>query len=146
MKQPPKFNLQKPFSRFKEEVLTWNLITSVEKKLRGSLLTLSLPDEGRYGDLREKVMESVQHAGEEDENGANKENGLQLVLDFLEKHIGEDEVTDMCDKIRNFMEVKREDSQTVKEYSEMSYNIKYIDQKQLSLLSGSRFCVEFNAP
>ena len=116
MKQPPKFNLQKPFSRFKEEVLTWNLITSVEKKLRGSLLTLSLPDEGRYGDLREKVMESVQHAGEVDENGTNKENGLQLVLDFLEKHIGEDEVTDMCDKIRNFMEVKREDSQTVKEY------------------------------
>ena len=69
MKQPPKFNLERPFARFKEEVIAWSKITSIDKKLRGTLVTLqSLPDSGKYGDLRGKVIDSVKHGRDTETN------------------------------------------------------------------------------
>ena len=115
MKTPPKFNLERPFARFKEEVLAWAEITSIDKKNQGTLVTLSLPDQGRYGDLRGKVIDSVVHGGEVDDTGQPKNNGLALVLQFLEDHLGGDEITNICDKIKTFMDMKRKAGQTVRE-------------------------------
>ena len=120
MKQPPKYNLERPFARFKEEVLAWAKITSIDKKLRGTLVTLNLPETGRYGDLRGKVMDSVMHGGTQ-EAGANgevteKDDGLENVLAFLQEHLGGDEVTNICDKIKTFMHLKRVPGQSVREY------------------------------
>ena len=121
MKQPPKFNLERSFARFKEEVIAWSKITSIDKKLRGTLVTLqSLPDSGKYGDLRGKVIDSVKHGGDTETNAAGevveKDNGLDLVLAFLEEHLGGDEVTNICEKIRAFMDLKRSPGQSVREY------------------------------
>ena len=122
MKVPPKFNLERPFQRFKEEVNAWSTITSVEKRIQGTLVTLSLPDSGKYGDLRGKVIDSVTHGGEE---------RLVNVLKYLREHLGEDEVTEICDKIRAFMEVKRQSGQTVKEYvSDFEHHYKVAQSKR----------------
>ena len=52
MKYPPKFNTERSYERFQDEVLVWEKITSVEAEARGSLLVLSLPDsDSKYGDL-----------------------------------------------------------------------------------------------
>ena len=55
-------------------------------------------------------MESV------DEAKRKGDGGLKEVLDFLKEHIGEDEVIDVCEKIKNFIHMKREPDQTVREY------------------------------
>ena len=60
MKYPPKFNTKRSYKRFQDEVLVWEKITSVEAEARGSLLVLSLPDSGKYGDLRSKVIDAAQ--------------------------------------------------------------------------------------
>ena len=116
MKNPPKYNVERPFSRFKEEVLAWAAITSVDKKIQGTLVTLNLPETGRFGDLKGKVIDSVKHGGDIDATGENQNNGLDLVLTFLEEHLGGDEVTNICEKIKTFMDLKRTAGQTVREY------------------------------
>ena len=84
MKHPPKFNVERSFERYKDEVICWSEITSIEKGKRGTLLVLSLPDTGRYGDLRGKCMDGCNHKGD---------NGLENVLKYLEEHIGQGEVS-----------------------------------------------------
>ena len=109
MKIPPKFDMERSFERFKADVEAWAEITRVEKEKQGILVTLNLPDTGKYGDLRGKVMETV-------EDKIRGQDGLNEVLKFLKEHIGQDEVIDVCEKIKAFIHMKREPDQTVKEY------------------------------
>ena len=78
MKIPPKFNMERSFERFKADVEAWAEITSVEKEKQGILVTLNLPDTGKYGDLRGKVMETV-------EAKIRGLDGRNEVLKFLKK-------------------------------------------------------------
>ena len=65
---------------------------------------LSLPDSGKHGDLKGKVMDGC-------DNG--RENGLKNVKAFLKLHIGQDSVSEVVDKIRTFMGATRKPDQTV---------------------------------
>ena len=44
MKHPPKFNTERSYERFQDEVKVWEKITSIQAEARGSLLVLSLPE------------------------------------------------------------------------------------------------------
>ena len=43
-------------------------------------------------------------------------DGVTKILEFLQENIGADALTDLCDKIKAFMEVKRRSDQTVRDY------------------------------
>ena len=98
VKEPPKFNTDRSYEQYETEVDTWLSITTVANAKQGTLLVLSLPDSGKYGDL--KVMDGCDYKGE---------NGLKNVKEFLKLHIGQDSV-------RTFMDATRKPDQTVPEY------------------------------
>ena len=78
---------------------------------------LSLPDSGKHGDLKGKVMDGCNYGGQ---------NGLENVKAFLNLHIGQDSVSEVVDKIKTFMGVTRKPEQTVREYVsnfESSYSL-----------------------
>ena len=107
MKTPPKFNTERPLERYVEEVKAWAEITSIPKASQGTLLMLNMPETGKYGDLKGKIMDSVEFKGNE---------GLKKILAFLEDTIGDDEITITVDKISAFMDLKRTPDQTVREF------------------------------
>ena len=117
-KEPPRFNTDRSYERFETEIDAWSTITTVAPAKQGTLLMLSLPDNDRkFGDLRGKVMDGCDYKGV---------GGLKNVKDFLKLHIGQDDITDVVDKINTFMRTKRKGDQTVREYVsnfESSYNI-----------------------
>ena len=108
VKEPPKFNTDRSYERFETEIDAWSTITTVAPAKQGTLLMLSLPDNDRkFGDLKGKVMDGCDYKGT---------NGLKNVKDFLKLHIGQDDITDVVDKINTFMRTKRKGDQTVREY------------------------------
>ena len=117
VKEPPKFNTDRSYERYETEVDAWSSITTVAKAKQGTMLVLSLPDSGKYGDLKGKVMDWCKFRGE---------NGLQNVKEFLKLHIEQDSVSEVVDKIKTFMGVTRKPDQTVWEYVsnfESSYSL-----------------------
>ena len=84
VKEPPKFNTDRSYEQYETEVDTWLSITTVANAKQGTLLVLSLPDSGKYGDLKGKVMDGCDYKGD---------NGLNNVKEFLKLHIGQDLVS-----------------------------------------------------
>ena len=113
VKEPPRFNTDRSYERYGTEVDAWSSITTVAEAKQGTLLVLSLPDSGKYGDLKGKVMDGCKYQGE---------NGLKNVKEFLKLHLGQDSVSEVVEKIRTF----RKPDQTVREYVsnfESSYSL-----------------------
>ena len=84
----------------------WSNITTVPKNKVGTLLVLSLPESGKYGDLKGKVMDRCTYRGAD---------GLQNVKIFLKSNIGQDSVSEVINKIKALMNTTRKPDQTVLE-------------------------------
>ena len=65
VKEPPKFNTEGTYKRYENELDAWSSITTVAKKKQGTLLVFSLPDSGKHGDLKGKVMDGCIFRGED---------------------------------------------------------------------------------
>ena len=65
VKELPKFNTDRTYERYENEVDAWSSITTVAKGKQGTLLVLSLPDSGKHGDLKGKVMDGCNFRGED---------------------------------------------------------------------------------
>ena len=124
LKNPPRFNLDRSYERYKKDLKLWASVTSVEKAKQGSLVTLSLPETGKYDDLKGKVMDSVTVA---------RDTGLDNIITFLDKHIVEDEIVNVCGKIKAFMECKRKPDQTVKEFVSNFDHLYHVAQVEAKL-------------
>ena len=85
VKEPPKFNTDRSYERYETEVDAWSSITTVANAKQGTLLVLSMPDSGKYGDLKGKVIDGCDYKGE---------NGLNNVKEFLKLHIEQDSVSE----------------------------------------------------
>ena len=107
VKEPPRFNTDRSYERYGNEVDAWSSITTVATAKQGTLLVLSLPDSGKYDDLKGKVMDRCVYKGA---------NGLDNVKAFLKLHIGQDSVSEVVDKIKTCMGVNTKPDQTVREY------------------------------
>ncbi len=62
------------------------------------------------------------------------ENGLNILVTFLDKHLGKDDLTDSLEKFEEFEDFKREEGQNVYEYCAM-FDSKYrkIQKKHMIL-------------
>ena len=107
LKTPPKFNTERSLDRFINEVEIWRKVTTIPKESQGIILTIHLPDDGKYGDLKGRVMQMVDIEGEE---------GLDRVLTYLKENIGSDTTTDVFEKIQAFMKTTRKSGQTVRDF------------------------------
>ena len=67
-------------------------------------MVLSLPDSGKHGDVKGKVMDGCNYGGA---------GGLKNVKEFHKLHIGQDSVSEVVDKIKTFIGVTRKPDQTM---------------------------------
>ena len=81
----------------------------VKKATVGQVLALSLPDTAEENDIQGKLHDAL---GKE----IGTEGGYDKIINWLDKHMGRDDVSDTIDKIRDFMEYRRTDGQSVKDF------------------------------
>lgn len=85
-----------------ERLQTW------KRKSRGWLLH-SLPEDDE-NKIREKVFEQI---GLDD---LKQDRGLDILIQFMDKHLGKDDLTDSLEKFEEFADFQHVEGQSVREY------------------------------
>lgn len=116
---PPTFSKVKSYERYKQELLAWKTITDVDKKKRGIAIALSFPEDTS---IREKVFDELKL------EDLNKEEGLDILIEFLDKHLGKDDLADSLEKFEDFEDYRREKNEDISDY------ISNFDQKYNKIL------------
>ena len=96
---------------------------------RKTAIALSLPEEDETK-IREKVFDQLQL------EDLKWENGMSILLNFLDKHLSKDDLTDSLDKFEDFDNIERKEGKSIQEYIDM-FVIKYrkIQKKHMTLSS-----------
>ena len=126
---PPSFNCTKSYERFKQELLAWREITELSKNKQGIAVALSLPDDDEHK-IKDKVFDQIALDELKDEDGLN------ILIAFLDKHLGKNDLADSIEKFEDFDDFKRKEGQTIQEFIAM-FDSKYrkIEKKDMSLPS-----------
>ena len=92
-------------------------------------MALSLPDDDE-NKIKDKVFDQIALDELKDENGLN------ILIAFLDKHLGKDDLADSIEKFEDFDDFKRKDGQAIQEFIAM-FDSKYrkIEKKDMSLPS-----------
>ena len=115
----------KPFEYYKQQILAWREITDVCKTKQGIVIALSLPEDDPF-QIKERVFNEINL------DDLRKENGLEILLQFMSAHLGKDEFTDCTEKIENFENFQRIDKQSIREYI-ACFDLKYRKLEKLQL-------------
>ena len=124
--QPPKFVTGKCFELYKQELLAWQKVTDLDLKKQGIYIALSLPD-GDESKIREKVFETL---------GVDKldaDNGLKELLDFMNIHLGKDDLEDAWNKFEEFEDYRRVDENMTQFISCFDQKYQRVKAKGLTL-------------
>ena len=86
---PPDYNKCKTHERYKQESNAWKRVTEVLKEKQAIAIALSLPADGEeLAGKREKVFDEL------DLEELQKDTGLHTLINFFDKHLGKDDLTD----------------------------------------------------
>ena len=105
----PKFNSDKPYERYKQEIKAWGRTTTVEKKRQALTIALSLPEDDP-SNIRDKVFNEL------DLEELEKDEGVEVLLKYFDKQFGRDDLTVMYEKYIDFDRCKRKDGQKINEF------------------------------
>ena len=126
---PPSFCKSKSYDLYKTELLAYSKLSDLPKTKIGLAIALSLPesDETR---IREKVFNQIPI------DDLTKENGLKILMDFMDTHLATDDLTDCLQKFEDFDAFSRQDGQSYNEYIAI-FDDKYrkIEKKKMRLPS-----------
>ena len=84
-------------------------MTDVPEEKQGVVVALSLPENEADG-VRERVFDEMSLTD------LKKKDGLALLMNYLDKQLGKDDLTDSLEKFENFEEYVREPGQSILEY------------------------------
>lgn len=108
---PPDLNECKTYEAYKRELKAWASVTDLAKAKQGNFVALSLPNKSKFGsDLRERVFESLSP------EILSAENGLEKVLEFLDKELGKDAIDDVIEKWDDFDSCRKESEQSLEDF------------------------------
>ena len=126
---PPTFNKEKNYERFKQELLAWKEITDLRQDKQGIAIALSLPEEDE-SKIREKVFDQIPL------DDLKSEDGFTVLLNFLDQHLAKDDLSDSLEKFEDFEDFKRAEGQSINEYV-ATFDAKYrkVKKKKMTLPS-----------
>ena len=108
---PPDLNECKSYEAYKRELSAWAAVTELAKNKQGNYVVLSLPNKSKFGnDIKERAFESLS------EDELRSDDGLKLLLKFLDKELGKNAVDDIIEKWDDFDSVRKTESQTLEEF------------------------------
>ena len=105
--QPPKFGGGKTYERWKQEIEGWKLVTKVEKKSQAITVALSFDEES---EIRDKVFSEL------DINELHVENGLEKLIENLDKWYLKDTLSSAYASWGNFYKFKRSENCSMESY------------------------------
>ena len=123
---PPTFNKENNYERFKQELLAWKEITYLRQDKQGKAIALSLPEKDE-SKIREKVFVQIPL------DDLKSEDGFTVLLNFLDQHLAKDDLSDSLEKFEDF---KRAEGQSINEYV-ATFDAKYrkVEKKKMTLPS-----------
>ena len=123
----PTFTSTKTYETYKNELTAWRLITKVPKKEQGIALALELPEGSK---IREKVFDEI------DIPKLHEDGGYETYIEFLDKHLGKDDLADSLDKFEDFENYSKKMGQNITQYIE-EFDQKYtrIQKKGMGMKS-----------
>ena len=124
---PPALDKGKCFEIYRKEILAWGELSDLQKSKQGIVVALSLPeDDNTY--IRERVFDQIPL------QDLKTDNGLIILLNFLDKHCGKDELVDSLEKYEDFESFEREDRQSILNFISL-FDLKYkrIERKNMKL-------------
>ena len=105
--QLPKFGGGKTYERWKQEIEGWKLVTKVEKKSQAITVALSFDEES---EIRDKVFSEL------DINELHVENGLEKLIENLDKWYLKDTLSSAYASWGNFYKFKRSENCSMESY------------------------------
>ena len=96
---PPAFSKDKNYERFIQE-LAWKEITDLRQDKQGIAIALSLPEEDETK-IREKVFDQIPL------DDLKSDDGFTVLLNFLDKLLAKDDLSDSLEKFEDFEDFKR---------------------------------------
>ena len=123
---PPVFRSACNYERYKQELYAWREITDLSEYKQGIAVALSLPDNDD-SQIREKVFDQISI---DDLKGFD---GFEVLVQFLDKHLGKDDLTDSLEKFEDFDDFRRSESQSISEFVAM-FDSKYQKIKKKNMV------------
>ena len=107
--EPPSFvSSNKTYAAYKADLKRWSRITSIEKELQAEVVVYSL--DGHSSRIKEKIDVKI---GKELEGN---ENGIDLLLEYLDTVYQADEMSDAWAKYKNFQKISRKPNQELSSF------------------------------
>ena len=97
------------YELYKQKLLAWREVTDLRKDKQGVVIALSLPEDDK-NKIQEKVFSQI---GLED---FKKDDGLDILIDFLDSQLMKDELSDSLEKFEEFEDIQRTSGQSITEY------------------------------
>ena len=100
--EPPAFMSEtKSYAQYKKDLLMWSRITQVDKKVQAELVVYKL--EGHSSGIKEKITTAL------DDKLVDNENGIAVLVEYLDGIYLEDEMADAWEKYKMFEEFQYND-------------------------------------
>ena len=106
--KPPSLTA-KPYELYILELLAWREVTEISQEKQGFVIALSLPENDKYR-IREKVFSEIKL------DNLKRKDGLDILIMFLDKHLKNDELTDIIEKFEAFENFQRAEGQSITEF------------------------------
>ena len=90
-------------------MLAWKEITDLAKNKQGITVALLLPEDDEHR-IKDKVFDQIPL------DDLKSDFGLSLLIEFLDKHLAKDDLTDSLDKFDEFDDFRRKEGQSIHKY------------------------------
>ena len=105
----PLLTADKPYPRFKQELEVWKSVTDLKPESQAAVVALSLPETGLKLNIRDKVFDEIY-------DKLSKADGMKTLVEFLDKHLGKDELTEAHEKYVKFKYYSRKEGESMEEF------------------------------
>ena len=123
----PLLSSGKAYNRYRQEIQVWQGVTDLSKSKQAAVVALSLPEDDEFRiNIRAKVFDEL---GDE----LNKDTGMDKLIEFLDKCLGKDDLSDAFDKYHDF-ETYRRTTESIPEFlAEFDSKYKKISKLNMTL-------------
>ena len=125
MKINPPGLCSKSYELYKLQLLAWREVTDICKTKQGIVIALSLPENEEFY-IKEKVFSQISL------DDLKKEDVLDILIQFLDKHLKKDDLTDSIEKFEEFDDCQRAEGQNITEFID-SFDSKYRRIEKLNM-------------
>ena len=113
------------YESYRQELLAWREVTDLRKEKQGVVIALALP-KGNKDQIREKVFDQISP------DDLKEEDGLDILIAFLDKQLKKDDLADSLDKFGAFEDFHRHDGMSISEYI-ASFDTRYRKIEKLKM-------------